>query len=123
MSRARVTAYWWSDNIGVGNADCYGCGSHWDNKQTAPVGSFKPNAFGVFDTAGNVTQWVEDDWNGTYSGAPQDGSAWKTSDQRRRVMRSGSWFNGPKDQHSAYRNGDAPTVRNSKIGFRVAVTL
>lgn len=117
-----TTIFWWGNDIGQGNANCSSCGSKWDKVQTSPVGSFKPNAFGVYDTAGNVTQWVEDRWNSTYDGAPQDGSAWETGDQLRRVMRSGSWYNNAETQHSSMRNADAPSVRNPKIGFRVAVT-
>ncbi|HEX3972869.1 MAG TPA: SUMF1/EgtB/PvdO family nonheme iron enzyme [Stellaceae bacterium] len=109
--------------IGVGNAKCGGCGSQWDNKQTSPVGSFKPNGFGVYDTDGNITQWVQDTWNGTFEGAPATGSAWETGDPRRKVMRSGSWFDSPSLRHSGYRNGDAPHVRNMKVGFRIALTL
>jgi formylglycine-generating enzyme required for sulfatase activity len=118
-----ATTFWWGDAVGQGNADCAGCGSKWDDEQTAPVGSFKPNAFGIYDTAGNVTQWVEDRWNSTYHGAPQDGSAWETGDTLRRVMRSGSWHNNAATQHSSFRNADSPRVRNQKIGFRIAVTL
>jgi formylglycine-generating enzyme required for sulfatase activity len=56
-----TTAYYWGDEIGEGNANCVACGGHWDDKQqTSPVGSFKPNAFGLYDMAGNVWQWVED---------------------------------------------------------------
>lgn len=117
-----ATAFWWGDDVGEGHANCRHCGSQWSGEQTSPVGSFKPNAFGVYDTAGEVTEWVEDRWNATYE-APTDGRAWETGDQRRRVMRSGSWYNGPDFQHSSYRNADAPRVRNPKLGFRVAVTL
>lgn len=121
VARAGTTTdFWWGSSIGQGNANCDGCGSAWDNRQTAPVGSFKANPFGVYDTAGNVTQWMADRWNSNYVGAPTDGSAWMTGDPRRVVMRSGSWFNGQARQHAAFRNGDAPIVRNSKIGFRVA---
>ena len=118
-----TTVFWWGNDIGRGRGDCDGCGSAWDNKQTAPVGSFAANPFGVYDAVGNVTIWVEDVWNATYQDAPQDGSAREIGDGRRRVMRGGSWFNGPLMQHAAYRNGEAPRVRNGKIGFRVAVTL
>lgn len=118
-----TTTFWWGDDVGSGHANCSVCGSEWAGIKTAPVGSFKPNAFGVYDTAGNVTEWVEDRWNPTYVGAPTDGSAWETGDQRRRVLRSGSWYNDGGDQHASFRNADSPRVRNSKIGFRVAATL
>jgi formylglycine-generating enzyme required for sulfatase activity len=72
------TAYWWGDEIGKNRANCNGCGSQWDYKQTAPVGSFAPNPWGLYDTAGNVWEWVQDCWHKNYEGAPEDGSkAWK----------------------------------------------
>jgi formylglycine-generating enzyme required for sulfatase activity len=69
------TKYLWGENLGIGNANCDGCGSKWDNKLTAPVGSFAPNAFGLYDMVGNVFEWVEDCWHNNYVGAPSDGSA------------------------------------------------
>ncbi len=84
------TAYWWGNDVGKNNAVCDGCGSEWDNKKTAPADSFKPNAFGLHNTAGNVWEWVEDCSHQNYQGAPVDGSAWKEAnggDCDRRVVR------------------------------------
>jgi formylglycine-generating enzyme required for sulfatase activity len=116
------TFFWWGDTIQKNAANCDGCGSPFDNRQTAPVASFKPNPFGLFDTAGNVTQWVADPWHSDYDGAPTDGSVWQDGDPRRMTMRSGSWFNKPDLSHAGYRNADRPALSNAKIGFRVAVS-
>ena len=67
-----TTAYPWGDEIGENNANCNGCGREW-LRQTAPVGSFAPNAFGLHDMLGNVWVWVEDCYHATYDGAPPDG--------------------------------------------------
>jgi formylglycine-generating enzyme required for sulfatase activity len=118
-----VTAYFWGDRIGQGNANCNGCGSQWDNLQTSPVGSFKPNAFGLYDMAGNVWQWVEDCYQENYTGAPTDGSAWTRGECNYRVVRGGSWYNYPLNLRAASRVNSASGIRLDDLGFRIARTL
>src|SRR5262249_4655014 len=87
----RSTGYYWGDQVGSGNANCNGCESQWDNQETAPVGSFKPNDFGLYEMLGNVWQWVQDCYNPSYELAPTDGSAWLKGDCSRRIRRGGGW--------------------------------
>ncbi len=123
---ATDTGYWWGNDIrqdGKVWANCDGCGSEWVDKRTAQVGSFEPNAFGVYDTAGNVWEWVQDCWHPDYQGAPADGSAWLEADKgdcNQRVIRGGSWSDEPRALRSAYRFGDYPGLRDNFLGFRLA---
>jgi len=115
------TQYWWGDDIGSNRANGLETGSPWSGEQTSPVGSFEPNPFGVYDTAGNVWEWVQDLWHGNYNGAPADGSAWEVGgDGGRRVIRGGSWFIEPETLRSASRFGGSPGYRLYLLGFRLA---
>jgi formylglycine-generating enzyme required for sulfatase activity len=118
-----TTAFFWGEEAGKNNANCNGCGNQWDNRQTSPVGSFKPNAFGLHDTVGNVWQWVRDCYHIDYSGAPADGSAWISGDCSFRVVRGGSWSGNPQDLRSANRGRDPTTSRDNDVGFRIGRTL
>jgi formylglycine-generating enzyme required for sulfatase activity len=118
-----TTAYFWGDEIGKGNANCNRCGSAWDRRGTSPVGSFEPNAFGLYDMAGNVSQWVQDCYHGDYNGAPTDGSAWTSGDCHRRVARGGSWSDNPQRLRSAARAWFTTGFRDFYLGFRVGRTL
>jgi len=89
---------------------------------TAPVGSFKANAFGLNDMLGNVWEWTEDNYHDSYKGAPADGSAWQ-GDGAKRVLRGGSWNNSPRDVRAAIRNSNEPARRFSIFGFRLARKL
>ncbi|MEY4680681.1 MAG: hypothetical protein RLZZ276_2330, partial [Pseudomonadota bacterium] len=108
---------------GAGEANCDGCGSRWDGKQTAPVGSFAANAFGLHDMLGNVWEWTADCWNDSHAGAPADGSARQGGDCSRRVLRGGSWNYGPELTRSADRGWGTSGLRSGYVGFRVARTL
>ena len=119
-----TTPYLWGDDIGKNNANCNGCGSQWDERQTAPVGSFKPNAFGLYDMAGNVWEWVEDCYHPDYEDAPRDASAWTTGDCAYRVVRGGAWNFTPEYLRSAFRFPRLySSLRIYSIGFRVGRTL
>jgi formylglycine-generating enzyme required for sulfatase activity len=118
------TAYPWGDEIGKGHANCFGCGSKWDADQTAPVGSFAANAFGLHDMHGNVWERVEDCYHSNYEGAPDDGSAWiDGGDCSKRMFRGGGWNIGPEDTRSATRFRSATIERESAVGVRVGRTL
>ena len=115
------SVYSWGDDLGQGNANCRSCGSKWDGKKTAPVGSFKPNAFGLYDMHGNVYEWVQDCWSNNYKGATADGMARKSgSCGVYRVLRGGSWISYIKKLRAAGRGRNLPGYRSAEYGFRVA---
>ena len=113
--------YSWGNEIGRNQANCDGCGSRWDNKSTAPVGSFSANPFGLHDMHGNVWEWVEDVWHDGYAGAPTEGSAWTgAGDSSRRVLRGGSWDAIPGRLRSFGRYWYTPDNRGRDSGLRLA---
>jgi formylglycine-generating enzyme required for sulfatase activity len=118
-----ATAYYWGDDIGKNNADCNGCGSQWDNKKPAPVGSFAPNQFGIYDMVGNVLEWTQDCWHDDYDGAPVDASAWMSGDCDGHIVRTGPWNFNPPTLRGARRDAVAHEVRAANMGFRVARTI
>ena len=114
------TRYPWGDDIkrdGEPMANCRGCGSEWDG-QTAPVGSFTANAFGLHDMIGNVWELTDDYWyeDRRYS--------WDGRDRPNYCFaRGGSWDSEPSQVRSASRSLVRLDDRSSSIGFRVARSL
>jgi formylglycine-generating enzyme required for sulfatase activity len=88
--------------------------------QGHPVGTKLENAFGLHDMHGNVSQWTADCWNESYTGAPQDGSAWTTGNCNGRVLRGGSWDDGATGLRSAARGLGIMEFRSESVGFRLA---
>jgi formylglycine-generating enzyme required for sulfatase activity len=134
-----TTRYWWGDdtptsrveNLTGGN-DRSGSGRRWSNAFNgykdgfwgpAPVMSFTPNAFGLYDMGGNVSEWVGDCWHDNYIRAPRSADAWVNPGCGRRVIRGGSWGSAPEMVRSAYRQGAAADLRSARVGFRIVREL
>jgi formylglycine-generating enzyme required for sulfatase activity len=117
--RAGTTSpYYWGAAIGKGNANCIGCGSAVDGTGSTPVGSFTPNAFGLYDMAGDVFEWVQDCYFDTFDNAPTEASIAREQtggDCQMRTLRASSWFN----LRAAYRFREIPGGKSARRGFRL----
>jgi formylglycine-generating enzyme required for sulfatase activity len=116
------TPFWWGRDVGSRQANCRECNTG-AGQQTQPVGSYNPNPFGIYDTAGNAAEWVEDCWNDNFRGAPKDGSAWLAGQCRLRVLRGGAFDSQGKYVRSTARFRYDTDVRYSANGFRVVREL
>jgi len=115
------SAFWWGRDVGSRSANCRECGG--SGEQTVATGTFPANPFGLFDTAGNAAEWVEDCWNDSYRGAPRDGSAWTTGQCGQRVLRGGSFDSEARYVRSASRFRYDIDVRYYANGFRLVREL
>jgi formylglycine-generating enzyme required for sulfatase activity len=111
------TVYWWGNSIGSGNANCRKCGSPWDGRMTAPVGSFSMNDYGLQDVAGNVAEWTCSRSVG--SRVPLSLPCADKEDSRRRIIRGGSWNSPPWALVTWSRASEKPDTASSEIGFRL----
>jgi formylglycine-generating enzyme required for sulfatase activity len=90
---------------------------------SSPVGSYPPNAFGLYDMHGNVYEWIADCYHPDYVGAPTDGSAWTEPDCDTLRIRGNDWGEAPVFSRSGNRNDIDPQTRGDWIGFRVVRDL
>lgn len=124
-----ATPFWWGSSISTEQANYDGSSAYGGRKggeyrqKSMPVDSFAPNAFGLYQVHGNVSEWVADCWRSSYQVTTTGGAAGTTEDCGRRVLRGGSWYDGPQLLRSAARLGFYPAYRSNKIGFRVARSL
>jgi formylglycine-generating enzyme required for sulfatase activity len=126
VARAQTrTTYWWGD----ANSPAYANSAKSNVKGTLPVGSYPANRFGLHDTSGNASEWVQDflsDRFGAVEGRavdpcpPRDLSRCHADT---RMNRGGSWEADDNVMRVAFRNGNLPTVRYAALGFRVARDL
>ena len=118
-----TTAFWWGKKPGENNANCKDCKSQWSAKSSAPVGSFRPNPFGLFDTTGNVFEWVSDCWNPNHEGSQHTTVPRMTGSCKFRVIRGGSFYYFNKVARASYRAKNPPGVKSYWLGFRVVREL
>ena len=117
-AKARLkTAYPWGNEAGVNNANCSQCGSQWDGHQAAPVGQFKANPYGLYDTSGNVWEWTCSAWHDQYDGQEQQCA--RMDEFGSRVLRGGSWAYDSKYMRSSVRGEFDAGIRYNNFGFRV----
>ena len=113
--------YWWGYNMEPNMAHCArGCSTRFDPKKPTAIGSFDPNQFGVYDTAGNVAEWVEDCWHEDYTNAPTNGNkAWVGGDCVYRAVRGGA-YSSPEDSiRHAKRDKFKSDQLYDHIGIRI----
>jgi formylglycine-generating enzyme required for sulfatase activity len=123
------TPFWFGDDISKARANYnwriayLGAERAIPLMRTMPIDEAEANPFGLLHVHGNVAEWVEDCWNESLAGMTRDGTARTTGDCTRRVVRGGSWKDGPQELRSAKRSWEQATERREHIGFRIAREL
>ncbi len=118
-STGKKTTFWWGYDAEPNRAHCFGCGTNLDPRKPTKIGSFEPNAFGLYDTSGNVAEWVHDCWHDNYKGAPEYADVWEGGDCSYRVVRGGAYSTPPQSIRNAKRDKFRSDKAYDHIGMRV----
>jgi sulfatase modifying factor 1 len=122
---------WGNEEFNAGGRYRANAGSESDNDRirkqdgflfTAPIGSFPPNGYGLYDMAGNVWEWCADVYDENYYFSSPDRNPHGPTSGEKRVVRGGSWWGGPRHMQCAARLWNYPLIRYASTGFRVAMT-
>ncbi len=120
-SGGNKTPFWWGYNMEPNKAHCFlGCNQELNTSIPMKTGSFGANPFGLYDTAGNISEWVHDCWHPSYKGAPADESAWEGGDCTQRVVRGGSFISPEQSLRTSSRDKYKSNSSYEFIGIRVA---
>jgi formylglycine-generating enzyme required for sulfatase activity/rhodanese-related sulfurtransferase len=114
------TLFWWGEELESNRANCGDCGGPWGGRQTTLVGSFAPNPAGLYDMAGNVSEWIMECFHPSYQGAPSEAHIWEQQGQcGKRMVRGGSYATFGKELRLSKRRAYPPKARSDELGFRV----
>ena len=122
-STGKKSTFWWGYDEELNRAHCMTCGTKFDTSKPTKIASFEPNSFGIHDTAGNVSEWVDDCWHENYKNAPNDGTVWSGGDCNVHIARGGSYASPQQSIRNTKREKFKTTEKLSRIGIRVAREL
>ena len=110
--------YPWGDEVIHDDANYRGTGGKDKWRNCAPVGSFKPNGYGLYDMAGNAWEWCADWWGEDYYATSPLKNPTGPETGQYRVVRGGSWYGDPLILRAAYRRYYSPAGPDNYFGFR-----
>ena len=120
-SGGKKSSFWWGYDMEPNKAHCFlGCNQELNTSIPMKVGSFGANQFGLYDTAGNIAEWIHDCWHPSYKSAPADESVWEGGDCTQRVVRGGAFISPEQSLRTAARDKFKSNSSYEHIGIRVA---
>ena len=122
-SAGRKSTFWWGYDEEPNRAHCFTCETNLDTSKPTKIASFKANLFGIYDTAGNVSEWVHDCWHENYKNAPDNGAVWSNGDCTIRIARGGSFTSPQQSIRNTKREQFKAGEKLSRIGMRIAREL